>query len=159
MSVLTPECNQNELSIEFILISSLNSHISRVVKLHVWSLNPTPINLIILAGGFHLRFLVSKRDCILKRRLITSFQYAWKSCFFCHNLEIKHFYYYCLKKENVQEEFPHIATLFIPFYFINKYKRILIMEVNLWVLVLIANPHNCKTIKWKQQKEWKLQFV
>lgn len=154
MSVLPPECNQNESPIQFILISSLNTHISRVVKLFAWSLNLKSINLMISAGGFHLRSLLPNPDCTLKCRLITSFQYAWKPCF-CHNLEIGHFYYYHLKEENVQEESLHIDTHFFHLYFINKHKRKLIMQVNLCFGVLTASPHNYKTIKCKLQSKTK----
>lgn len=74
-----------------------------------------------------------------------------KAVVFCHNLEMRHSYYYRLKKENVQESL-HIDTFFFSFYFINKYIRILIKEVNLWFWVLIANPHNRKTINSKKNQ-------
>lgn len=154
MSVLPPECNQNESPIQFILTSSLNTHISRVVKLFAWSLNLKSINLIISAGGFHLRSLVPNQEFILKCGLITSFQCVWKSHGFLSQSGNLTFLLPSLGGKHPRR----ISTYCYPFIFfhldfINRNKGKLIMQVNLCFGVLTTSPHNCKTIKWKLQNE------
>lgn len=155
MSGLHPECNQNESPIQFILISSLNTHISRIVKLFAWTLNLRSINLIILAGVFYLRSLVPNPDCILKCRLITSFQYTWNRCFAVTIWKLDISITTISRKKMFKENLYVLSTIFFHLYFINKHKRKLIMEVNFSFWVLTASPHRHKTIKWKLQKKRK----
>lgn len=154
MSGLHPECDQNESPIQFILISSLNTHISRIVKLFAWTLNLKSINLIILAGVFYLRSLVPNPDCILKCRLITSFQYTWNRCFPVTIWKLDISITTISRKKMFKENLYVLSTIFF-ICFINKHKRKLVMEVNFSFWILTASPHRHKTIKWKLQNKRK----
>lgn len=153
MSVLPPECNQNESPIQFILTSSLNTHISRVVKLFAWSLNLESINLINSAGDFHVRSLVPNPELTLKCRLVTSFQCVWVSHGFLSQSENWTFLLPSLGRKCPRRISTYCYPFFFHLDFINKSKGKLIMEVNLCFGVLTASSHHCKTIKWKLQNK------
>lgn len=153
MSGLSPERNQNESPIQFILISSLNTRISRTIKLFAWSLNLKSVNLTILAGGFCLRSSVPNQDCILKRRLITSFQYPWNRCFSVTIWKLDVSIINISRRKMFRENFYVLSTILFHLYFINKHKGKLIMKVNLWFQVLTASTPNHKTAKGKLQSK------